>query len=39
VQTDPKEIHDLELHHLERQDVRRYGGVAFAFYAPTSGST
>ncbi|RKQ90406.1 16S rRNA (guanine(966)-N(2))-methyltransferase RsmD [Solirubrobacter pauli] len=32
VQTDPKEIHDLELEHLERRDVRRYGGVAFAFY-------
>ncbi|MDA0182215.1 16S rRNA (guanine(966)-N(2))-methyltransferase RsmD [Solirubrobacter phytolaccae] len=36
VQTDPKEIHDLELQRLTRGDVRRYGGVAFAFYASSS---
>jgi 16S rRNA (guanine966-N2)-methyltransferase len=32
VQADPKELRDLELAAFERYDLRRYGGVAFAFY-------
>ena len=32
VQTDPKEVRDVQLATLERYDLRRYGGVAFAFF-------
>jgi len=34
VQCDPKEIHDIPLVNLERQAVRKYGGVAFVFHGP-----
>ena len=33
VQTDPKEVRDLELATLARYDLRRYGGVAFGFFS------
>ncbi len=33
VQTDPKEVREVELAAFERYDVRRYGGVAFSFFS------